>query len=417
MFKIAIMGCGVVGSGVADILLQQSDKLSKRFNKQVSLAKILDIRDMAGTPYAPYMTPSADDIIGDDSISAVVVTIGGLDFAYNMAKKSLLAGKHVVTSNKEVVAAYGRELTEIAFEKKVRFLYEASAGGGIPIIRPLNICLAGNEIYEIQGILNGTTNYILTKMKNDNMTFEDALKRAQEKGYAEANPSADVDGHDAARKIAILSSIAYDKFVDYKDVACTGIRKITIEDHAIAEDVGCVIKLIGHSTNKDGKIFASVEPMALPKSNLLSSVESVFNAVLTKGSYTGDSLFYGKGAGKLATASAVVGDIIEILCGATSCETLPAFTKVNADMGDLSAETSRYIARFSAETEPDETTLYNMLDTSANSFRTIETSFNHNTSSLAIVTDYMTAKEFENTCNDFADAFGITFANAIKIAD
>ncbi len=413
MAKIAIMGCGVVGSGVADILLEQSEKLSKRFNTEVSLAKILDIRDMQGTPYAPYMTQTAEDIINDTSIDIVVVTIGGLEFAYNMAKKSLLAGKHVVTSNKEVVAAYGRELTEIAFEKKVRFLYVASAGGGIPIIRPLNICLASNDIFEIQGILNGTTNYILTKMKNDNKTFDEALKRAQEKGYAEANPSADVDGYDAARKIAILSSIAYDKFVDYNHVACTGIRNITIEDHEFASEIGCVIKLIARSFIKDGKVFASVEPLALPKSNMLSSVESVFNAVLVKGCYTGDSLFYGKGAGKLATASAVAGDIIEILCGSDSCATLPGFINTEAVMGNLSEEKSRYMVRFSADKATDadiEMSVFKI-------FRGEQYSVSADTNSVSVVTDYMTASELSNAAKDFADTFGFVFANSIKIAD
>ena len=413
MAKIAIMGCGVVGSGVADILMEQSNKLSARFDKEVVLSKILDIRDMAGTPYAPYMTPDADSIINDNEIDIVVVTIGGLDFAYNMAKKSLLAGKHVVTSNKEVVAAYGKELTEIAFEKKVRFLYEASAGGGIPVIRPLNICLASNDIYEIHGILNGTTNYILTKMKNDGMSFDAALKRAQEKGYAEANPSADVDGHDAARKIAILSSIAYNEFVDYNNVSCTGIRNVSIEDIDFAQDNDLVIKLIAHSFIKDGKVFASVEPMALPKTNMLASVESVFNAVLTKGSYTGDTLFYGKGAGKLATASAVMGDVIEILCGSDKEATLPGFTKKDAVMGDLSSEKSRYMIRFTFNDDQG-----TALQGAAMKIFNAETvTVNYEKKYLVIATGYMTESELSAAASSCEDTFAVKFCNSIKIAE
>lgn len=345
MFKIAIMGCGVVGSGVADILIDQEAALSKRFNKKVCLDKILDVRDMEGTPYAKYLTKDADVIWNDSDIKLVVMTIGGLDFAYNLTKKALESGRHVVTSNKEVVAAYGVELTKIAFENNVRFLYEASAGGGIPVIRPLNICLSGNDIYEIQGILNGTTNYILTKMSQEGVSFEDALKEAQQKGYAEADPTADVDGHDAARKIAILSSIAYKGFVDYKDVKCTGIRKISSEDHKFAEKAGYAIKLIGRSRLADGKVSISVEPLLLPGTNLLSAVNSVFNAVLVKGSYIGDTLFYGAGAGKLPTASAVIGDVIEILGNPTEA-TLPDFTEKNAVINKADASKSKKLVRF-----------------------------------------------------------------------
>lgn len=347
MFKIAIMGCGVVGSGVADILIDQEAALSKRFNEKVCLDKILDVRDIEGTPYAKYLTKDADVIWNDADIKLVVMTIGGLDFAYNLTKKALESGRHVVTSNKEVVAAYGVELTKIAFEHNVRFLYEASAGGGIPVIRPLNICLSGNDIYEIQGILNGTTNYILTKMSQEGVSFEDALKEAQQKGYAEADPTADVDGHDAARKIAILSSIAYKGFVDYKDVKCTGIRKITSEDHKFAEKAGYAIKLIGRSRLADGKVSISVEPLLLPGTNLLSAVNSVFNAVLVKGSYIGDTLFYGAGAGKLPTASAVVGDVIEILGNPTEA-TLPDFTEKNAVINKADSSKSKKLVRFTS---------------------------------------------------------------------
>ncbi|HBV52086.1 MAG TPA: homoserine dehydrogenase, partial [Clostridiales bacterium] len=279
---------------------------------------------MTGTPYAPYLTSDQKEVFEDEAIRLLVVTVGGLDQAAEICRNALRAGKHVVTSNKAVVAAYGRELTTLAFENNVRFLYEASAGGGIPIIRPLNICLSVNDIYEIQGILNGTTNYMLTGMYRDKMSFEDMLKDAQAKGYAEADPSADVDGFDAARKIAILSSIAYDEFIDYQKVKCIGIRDVVYADHELAASGGYVIKLIAGSRKTAEGVRVSVEPKLVSKNHILSAVHSVYNAVLVRGSYTGDSLFYGQGAGKFATASAILGDIIEIL-EAPGRQTLPGF--------------------------------------------------------------------------------------------
>ncbi len=342
-FNVAIMGCGVVGSGVADILLKQSEKLGKRFDRKVSLVKILDLRDFEGTPYAPFATKDSAEILDNKDIDLVVVTIGGLDFAADMCRKSLAAKKHVVTSNKEVVAACGRELTKLAFDNGVRFLYEASCGGGIPIIRPLNICLASNDMVEIAGILNGTTNYILTRMETAGISFEEALKEAQQKGYAEQNPTADVDGFDAARKIAILSSVAYDKFINYEDVPCTGIRSITVKDMQFASANKAKIKLIGRSQlSEDGTVSISVAPMMLSQSNMLSSVSSVYNSIMTKGSFTDYTMFYGQGAGKLATASAVCGDIIEIL-GGNDVPTLPAFVNESAKLAPDNELSKRYL--------------------------------------------------------------------------
>ncbi len=344
MFHIAILGCGVVGSGVADILLEKQEVLGKRFNEEVKLTKILDIKNMDGTPYAPYLVSKQEEVFEDDTIRAVVVTVGGLDFAAELCRKALKSGKHVVTSNKEVVAACGRELTQLAYDHNVRFLYEASAGGGIPIIRPLNLCLSANDIHEIQGILNGTTNYMLTGMYHDKMSFEDILKDAQAKGYAEANPSADVDGYDAARKIAILSSIAYNAFVDYREVKCTGIRDVIYADHELAAAGGYVIKLIAGSKSSEEGIRVSVEPKLIAKNHILAAVNSVYNAVLVKGSYTGDSLFYGQGAGKLATASAILGDLIEIL-EAPQRQNLPGFLFKEAEIVQESTEKERFYVR------------------------------------------------------------------------
>lgn len=348
MFHIAILGCGVVGSGVADILFEKQEEIGRRFKEEVKLTKILDIKNMDGTPYAPYLVSEQEEVFEDASIRLLVVTIGGLDFAADMCRKALRAGKHVVTSNKAVVAAYGRELTVLAYENNVRFLYEASAGGGIPIIRPLNLCLSANDIYEIEGILNGTTNYMLTGMYKDKMSFEDILKDAQAKGYAEADPSADVDGYDAARKIAILSSIAYHAFVDYQNVKCTGIRDVVYADHELAASGGYVIKLIAGSKKTEEGIRVSVEPKLVSKNHILSAVNSVYNAVLVRGSYTGDSLFYGQGAGKFATASAILGDIIEIL-EAPQRQALPGFVFQEADIVKESAEKEQFYVRVESD--------------------------------------------------------------------
>lgn len=347
MFHIAILGCGVVGSGVADILFAKQEALSARFQEEIKLTKILDIKNMDGTPYEPYLVREEKDVLEDEAIRLLVVTVGGLDFAAEMCRKALRAGKHVVTSNKAVVAAYGRELTVLAYENHVRFLYEASAGGGIPIIRPLNICLSANDIYEIQGILNGTTNYMLTGMYRDKMSFADILRDAQAKGYAEADPTADVDGYDAARKIAILSSIAYHAFVDYQTVSCTGIRDVVYADHELAAAGGYVIKLIAGSKKTKEGIRVSVEPKLVSKQHMLSAVNSVYNAVLVRGSYTGDSLFYGQGAGKFATASAILGDIIEIL-QAPQRQTLPGFVFREAEIVRNSNEKERFYVRVEA---------------------------------------------------------------------
>jgi homoserine dehydrogenase len=251
-------------------------------------------------------------ILGDPLVSVVAEVMGGVHPAYEFVKASLEAGKSVVTSNKELVAAKGAELLQIAAEKNVNFLFEASVGGGIPIIRPLHQCLAANEIDEIAGILNGTTNFILTKMVREGMAFDTALKMAQELGYAEANPTADVDGHDACRKICILASLAFGSHVYPENVRTQGITAITPEDMQYAENAACAIKLIGRAfRTQDGKVFAMVSPAFVPKSSQLAGIDDVYNGILVRGDATGDVVFYGKGAGKLPTASAVIGDIVD----------------------------------------------------------------------------------------------------------
>ncbi len=312
MINVAILGFGTVGSGVYEILRKNAASIKRKAGQEIDIKYIVDIRDFSDHPEANLFTKNFDDVLNDKDVDVVVEVIGGTKPAYDFTKRALLAGKHVVTSNKELVATHGTELLNIAVEKHVNYLFEASVGGGIPIIRPLHQCLAANVVTEIFGILNGTTNYILTKMFKEGTPFEDALKNAQKKGYAEANPSADVDGIDACRKIAILASLAFGKAVDCSTIPTEGISKISLQDVKYAQKLGCVVKLIGHTVQKDGKVFCEVAPMLVPDENPLSNVENVFNAITVKGDSIGEVVFYGKGAGKLPTASAVVADIIDI---------------------------------------------------------------------------------------------------------
>jgi len=312
MANVAILGYGVVGSGVSEVIRNNSKNIRLRAGEDIVVKKILDIKEIPA-PDNELLTKLPEDVFNDDSIDIVVETIGVLEISYNYTKRALESGKHVVTSNKELVATYGPELLKLAKENNVSYLFEASVGGGIPIIRPLCQCLAANEIHSVKGILNGTTNYILTRMKKDGSKFDEALKEAKAKGYAEANPTADIEGMDACRKIAILSSIAYDEFVDYRNITTEGISKITLADMEFAEEMGCVIKLLAVSKRRGDKIYARVSPAMIAKSHPLAGVEDVFNAILVKGNAVGDVMFYGQGAGKLPTASAVVADIIDIV--------------------------------------------------------------------------------------------------------
>ena len=310
--NIAILGFGVVGSGVAEVIKSNSDSILKNSNVSLKVARILDIRDFSGNEYENIITKNFDDILNDDTIDIVVETMGGVKPAFDFVLACLNKGKHVVSSNKELVATKGYELLEAAKKNNVNFLFEASVGGGIPIIRPMSRCLAGNRISEVAGILNGTSNFILTKMIVDGMSFADALKLAQEKGYAEKDPTADVEGLDAMRKICILASLAFGYHVYPDGVYSEGISKITLEDVAYAASYDSVIKLIAMTKKlADDKIVVMVSPRLIRNESMLSGVNGVFNACLVRGDATGDILMYGKGAGSLATASAVVGDVID----------------------------------------------------------------------------------------------------------
>ncbi len=312
MINTAIMGHGVVGSGVAEIMINHADRTQKAAHTPLNVKYILDLRDFEGLPYSDKFIKDFGIILNDPEVKIVAEVMGGINPAYEFVKKCLEAGKSVVTSNKELVAAKGAELLKIAAENNVNFLFEASVGGGIPIIRPMSQCLAANEITEIRGILNGTTNYILNKMIVDNMNFDDALALAQKKGYAEKDPAADIEGHDACRKICILASLAFGKHVYPEWVETQGISDISLDDVEAADSFGCVIKLIGSAKRlKNGKITAAVRPTLVSRECILSGVNGVFNAITVTGDETGDVMFYGKGAGKNATASAVVADIID----------------------------------------------------------------------------------------------------------
>lgn len=326
MIQIAVMGYGTVGSGVVEVFYKNRESIQRKIGgKQMDIKYILDLRDFPDSPYADKMVKDFQMIADDPDVEIVAEVMGGLEPAFTFTKTCLERGKSVVTSNKELVAARGAELLEIARQNNVNFFFEASVGGGIPIIRPLHSSLAANEIDEIAGILNGTTNFILTKMIKEQMSFGDALSLAQELGYAERNPSADVDGHDACRKICILASLSFGNHIYPEFVHTEGIRTVTLEDVAYAESWGGVIKLIGRAkrvSESGSDIYAIVSPAFISRSSQLSSVDDVFNGILVRGDATGDVVFYGKGAGKLPTASAVIADIVDAAKAAFTSKSL-----------------------------------------------------------------------------------------------
>ena len=312
MVGIGILGYGTIGSGVFEVINTNKESIAKRAGEPIEVKRICDLRDFPGDPAEKLITHDFKDIVNDPEISIVVETMGGTKPAYDFVKSALLAGKSVATSNKELVAKYGPELIEIAKEHNENFLFEASVGGGIPIIRPLNQAITADEILEIKGILNGTTNYILTKMARQGSDYHASLKEAQELGYAERNPEADVEGYDTCRKIAILTSLAYGMQVDYEDIYTEGITKISVEDMAYAKALDASIKLLGESRRADnGVVYARVAPALVSAHSPLFSVNDVFNAIFVKGNVLDDVMFYGRGAGKLPTASAVVSDVID----------------------------------------------------------------------------------------------------------
>ena len=312
MINIAVLGYGTIGSGVVEVLNTNGDSIAKRAGDQIHIKYVLDKKEFPGDPIMEKMVWDIHRILDDPEVKIVVEVMGGVEPAFSFVKAALLNGKSVVTSNKELVAKHGAELLDLAKEKNLNFLFEASVGGGIPIIRPLNQSLTADEIVEITGILNGTTNYILSKMSDSGVDFDTALKDAQEKGYAERNPAADIEGHDSCRKIAILSSLAYGMQVDFEDIYTEGITHITDTDIKYAKAMGARVKLFATSVREnEDHVYAMVAPVMIKADHPLFSVNDVFNGIFVRGNVIGDVMFYGSGAGKLPTASAVVADVVD----------------------------------------------------------------------------------------------------------
>ncbi len=392
MIQVAVLGYGTVGSGVVEVIEKNKAEINKKSGEELNVKYILDLRDFPGDPYEDKVVHDVNMILDDPEVKIICETMGGLKPAYDFTKKALSLGKSVCTSNKELVAAHGPELIRVAHENKCNYLFEASVGGGIPIIRPLNYSLTAEKIDAITGILNGTTNYILTKMDREGADFETVLKEAQEKGYAERNPEADVEGYDACRKIAILSSLMCCKNVKYEEIYTEGITKITATDFVYARTMGRTIKLLAQSKEVDGKLFAMVAPFMISRDNPLYMVNDVFNAVCVHGNMLGDSMYYGKGAGKLPTASAVVSDVVD--CARHIGKVIMCFwDDEDVKVSDVSEARRAFFVRVDVAKEKE------AIDT-FKSVRVIEADVE---GEFAFVTDVMSEKEF----NEKADAVGI----------
>ncbi len=347
MIKIAVLGYGTVGSGVVEVIETNKAVIEKRIGDALEIKYVLDLRDFPGDPIQEKVVHDYDVIAKDEEISIVVEVMGGVEPAYIFVKRALEAGKSACTSNKALVAKHGAELLRIAREHNCNFYFEASVGGGIPIIRPINTSLSADVLEEITGILNGTTNYILSKMDQEGLDFDTVLKDAQEKGFAERNPEADVEGYDACRKIAILSSLALGRQVDFEDIYTEGITKISAEDFAYARKLKRAIKLLATSRMKDGKVYAMVAPFLIPQEHPLYSVNNVFNAIFVRGNMLGDAMFYGSGAGKLPTASAVVGDVVEAARKAGQSEPVE-WAEEKLELSDISTFRHPFLVRVSS---------------------------------------------------------------------
>ncbi|MCL2087556.1 MAG: homoserine dehydrogenase [Oscillospiraceae bacterium] len=389
MSKIAILGYGVVGSGTVEVFYKNRKNLEARAGRELDIKYILDIREFADSPYLDKFTKDFEVILNDPEVEVVAELIGGATFSYDFVKRSLLAGKSVVTSNKELVAQKGGELLRIACEKKVHFFFEASVGGGIPLIRPLHQCLLNDEVTEIKGILNGTTNFILTKMFGDGMSFEKALELAQREGYAESDPTADIEGPDTCRKICILASLCFGSHVYPTHVYTEGITKVTLADMEYADNCKCAVKLIGWARKQGEHLVVMTFPAFIPSDCQLSSVSDVYNAVLVHGYATGDVLFYGKGAGALPTASAVLSDIANALKGADRPIAWAETDETQSPVADYKEIQHRFYLRLKSARTTDITGIFNA-------------TFIHRkdapTGEKAFITDLMTEKEFEEKC-------------------
>lgn len=400
MINVAVLGYGTVGSGVVEVITKNKDSIEKRIGKEINIKYVLDLREFPGDPVQDILVHDYETIVNDKEVEIVVEVMGGIKPAYDFVKRALEAGKSVATSNKELVAAHGAELLKVAKNNNVNFLFEASVGGGIPIIRPINQSLTADKITEITGILNGTTNYILSKMTDEGLDFDTVLKTAQEKGYAERNPEADVEGYDACRKIAILTSLAYGKQVDYQDIYTEGITKITKTDIQYAKKLGAAIKLFGTSKNIDGTIYSMVAPYMINSEHTLYNVNGVFNGIFIHGNMLGDTMFYGRGAGKLPTASAVVADVVDAAKhSGTNIMTIWEEEKIT--LGNMENFKCKFFVRVKDTNKQDiEKTFGNV------SFVEVEGVNDE----LAFVTDVISEGEFDNLIKNF------TLINRIRTA-
>ena len=382
MVQVAVLGYGTVGSGVVEVLENNKEKITSRAGDELNVKYILDLRDFPGDPYEAKVVHDVNVILEDPEVTVVCETLGGVEPAYTFSKRALMAGKSVCTSNKELVANHGPELLRIAKENHCNYLFEASVGGGIPIIRPMNTALTAEKIESIHGILNGTTNYILTKMDKEGADFEDVLKEAQEKGYAERNPEADVEGYDACRKIAILSSLMTAKYVKYEDIYTEGITKITSADFKYAKALQKSIKLLAMSKDEGDGYVAMVAPCMISQEHPLFCVSDVFNAVFVRGNMLGDAMFYGRGAGKLATASAVVADVVD--CARHSGKTVTCLWDEEViTLKDYKDSSKKFFVRVKEEGDGKVTELFGDVE----KIRILDGEF-------GFVTEVMTEREF-----------------------
>lgn len=397
MINIAVLGYGTVGSGVVEILNKNGDNIKKRAGgNEINVKYVLDIKDFPGEPIEDKVVHDYDIILNDPEVKIVVEVMGGVDPAYTYTKQALLNGKSVCTSNKELVAAHGPELLAISKEQNLNFLFEASVGGGIPIIRPLNQSLTADEIEEITGILNGTTNYVLSKMTNEGSDFHTVLKEAQELGYAERDPSADIQGQDSCRKIAILSSLAYGMHVDFNDIYTEGIESISDIDIKYAKEIGGNIKLLATSEKAGDKVLAMVAPMIIKSDNPLFSVNDVFNAIFVKGNFIGDVMFYGSGAGKLPTASAVVSDIVDA-SKHLGKNIMTIWSNKKLDLCDIKQAKHKFLVRVSAN---DETATKKRVFELFGAIREIHAGIK---GEFAFVTDEIEEGQFEDKANELGN--------------
>ncbi|MCH5250492.1 MAG: homoserine dehydrogenase [Lachnospiraceae bacterium] len=384
MIHIAVLGYGTVGSGVVEVIETNKDSISRRAGDEINIKYILDLREFPGDPYEKKVVHDINIILDDPEVSVICETMGGNEPAFTFSKNALLKGKSVCTSNKELVANHGPELIQTAKNNNCNYLFEASVGGGIPIIRPLNSSLTPEKIDAITGILNGTTNYILTKMDEDDANFDDVLKEAQDKGYAERNPEADIEGYDAGRKIAILSSLVKGKNVKYESVYTEGITKIEAADFAYAGKMKRAVKLLAMCKDTEDGFYVMVAPFMIPKGHPLYSVSGVFNAVYVHGNMLGDSMYYGRGAGKLPTASAVVSDVID--CARHPGKTITCFwDEQDLDVMDIADTKRRFFVRVTDSAK----------DKAVSAFTGIEEVEAQAAGEFAFVTPVMTEREFD----------------------